>query len=423
MVFSRFEGLGIQEVLAGIVPLLFSFLFILYVSRKEPRLTKYFFVAFGIKLILLFINFFVFTLPDSGVGSDVGGFLHFASLASSDGLSSLFNSFTGFSSSQFHAWVAAIFYVILGESAFLFGSLSFFFSIVAIYCFWLLYSEIWKDKASLNTLLVAVLLPSVALYSVIPRYEAFMWSFILIGFLGVYKWSNHKSLNNFLLASVGFILAGMFHSPFHLAYAVFIGIIAAQQLRKFLVGVQHNKIFVSGFVFAAVFFAIAAWFVFGGLHIPKIGTFESIMLAENNENARLIGSSLRGDASYPEWTAPNSAIDYLWKPVIRGVYFLFSPFPWDIRSPIHLIGLLDAFIFMFLTYKVWRNRVFLLNNKGTRNIIIIIILLAIVYGLGVGNFGTGIRHKTKFIFVFLALAGPLFVKKSYLLKQKSASQL
>lgn len=55
MVFSRFEVLGIQEVLAGIVPLLFSFLFILYVSRKEPRLTKYFFCCLWNK-----INFIVY---------------------------------------------------------------------------------------------------------------------------------------------------------------------------------------------------------------------------------------------------------------------------------------------------------------------------------------------------------------------------
>jgi|26BtaG_2_1085354.scaffolds.fasta_scaffold03093_5 hypothetical protein len=419
MIYSKFEGLGVQEILAGSIPLLLSFLFVLYIFHKQPRLAIYFFIAYGVRLFLLIINFFVLTLPDSGQGSDVGRFLDFSHLASSDGFSSWVHYYTGFSSSYFHAWIAAFFYVVFGESAFLFGSLSFLFSIVSIYCFWLLYSAIWKDKASLNTVLVAVLLPSVALYSVIPRYEVFIWSFILIGFLGVYRWSNYKSLYNFLLTSFGFLLAGMFHSPFYLAYAVFIGIVAAQQLHKFFIGIQNNKLFLSGFMFAAVFCAIAGWFVFGGLDIPKIGTFESIMLAEDSsEGAGSIGSSLRGSASYPAWTAPNSAIDYLWKPMVRGVYFLFSPFPWDVRSAGHLIGLLDAFIFIFIAYKIWCNRKFLLDNKGTRNIIIIVALLAMVYGLGVGNFGTGVRHKTKFAFVLLALAGPLFVKRSYFLKQK-----
>lgn len=422
MVYSRFEGLGIQEVLAGSLPLLLSFVFILYVSRKEPRLARYFFIAYGVRFFLLIVNFFFFTLPDSGEGSDVGAFLNFSRLASSDGFSSLIDFFTGVSSSFFHAWIVAFFYAVFGESAFLFGSLSFFFSIVSIYCFWLLYSDIWKDKASLNTVLVAAFFPSVVLYSVIPRYEAFMWTFVLIGFLGVYRWSNYNSLNNFLLTSFGFLLAGMFHSPFYLAYAVFIGIIAVQQLRKFFIGIQRNKIFVSGFMFAAVFFAVAGWFVFGGLHIPKVGTFESLMLAENSsEGAKVFSSSVRGDASYPDWTVPGSAADYLWKPVVRGVYFLFSPFPWDVRAAIHLIGLLDALVFMFLVYKIWCNRKFLLSNKGARNIIIIIALLAIIYGLGVGNFGTGIRHRTKFAFILLALAGPLFVKRSYLSNKKEVS--
>ena len=414
MVFVGFESLEIQEILSGLIPIMFSFLFVLYVSYKKPYLSKFFLLAFFVKFVLLIINFFIYTLPDSGEGSDVVRFLEFSINASSDGFSSLFSSFPGISSSFFHAWIAAFFYILLGESAFLFGSLSFLFSMVSLYFFWLLYSEIWKGDASVNTFFIAIFLPSLALYSVIPRYEAFMWSFILIGFLGVYKWFNYNSLKGFLLASVGLLIAGMFHSPFFLAYIVFIGIIAVKKLYEFLLGVQNNKLFVSGFVFAAVFFTIVGWFIFGGLYIPKIGTFESLMFSENIDNAKLLGAaSLRGTANYPAWTAPSSIVDYLWKPIVRGVYFLFSPFPWDIKSAGHLIGLIDAFIYIYISYKVWCNRLFLLKNEGTRNIIIIIILLAMVYGLGVGNFGTGIRHRTKFLLVLLALAGPLLVKRKY----------
>lgn len=412
MVFHGFDNLGVQEVLSGLTILCFALLVVFLLSIKKPFLFKFFIIAFGVRLLLLVINFFFYTLPDSGAGSDVSGFLNYASLGASEGFSTFFNSFPGLSSSYFHSWIVSFFYIFLGESAFLFGAMSLLFSMFSIYFFWLLYHEIWGCKASLNSVLVVAILPTLALYSVIPRYEAFMWPFILIGFLGVCKWFKYRSFNGFLLSSLGFIVAGMFHSPFHLAYAFFIGMIAVIQLRMFFVGAQNGRLYLSGFLFATLFLSLLLWFVFGGLAIPKIGTFESLMLAEGNGEANSIGgNSIRGAASYPAWTAPSSPIDYLWKPIIRAGYFLFSPFPWDIRSTVHLIGLFDAFLYIFLVYKIWCNRSFLWSVKGGREIVIIVLFLSIIYGLGVGNFGTGVRHKTKFLCVLLALAGPLFVKK------------
>tara|TARA_Y200000002_G_scaffold339231_1_gene309093 strand:+ start:76 stop:237 length:162 start_codon:yes stop_codon:yes gene_type:complete len=42
----------------------------------------------------------------------------------------------------------------------------------------------------------------------------------------------------------------------------------------------------------------------------------------------------------------------------------------------------------------------------------LMILLAyiFVFGLGVGNFGTGIRHRSKFVIIFILLAAPLIKK-------------
>ena len=33
-----------------------------------------------------------------------------------------------------------------------------------------------------------------------------------------------------------------------------------------------------------------------------------------------------------------------------------------------------------------------------------------VFGIGVGNFGTGIRHRSKFVVLFILLAAPLLKK-------------
>ena len=52
--------------------------------------------------------------------------------------------------------------------------------------------------------------------------------------------------------------------------------------------------------------------------------------------------------------------------------------------------------------------------------IILILLLAylVVYGIGVGNFGTGIRHRSKFAIIFIILAAPLLPKIILNIKNK-----
>ena len=44
-----------------------------------------------------------------------------------------------------------------------------------------------------------------------------------------------------------------------------------------------------------------------------------------------------------------------------------------------------------------------------------------VFGIGVGNFGTGIRHRSKFAVIFILLAAPLL--KSFVFSKKKVNKL
>ena len=65
--------------------------------------------------------------------------------------------------------------------------------------------------------------------------------------------------------------------------------------------------------------------------------------------------SVVGTAAYPEWLIPRSTIELFYKVPLRGVYFLFSPFPWDVKELKHLIGLFDAFLFIYLISLIIKN--------------------------------------------------------------------
>lgn len=159
-------------------------------------------------------------------------------------------------------------------------------------------------------------------------------------------------------------------------------------------------------------------FLLGYYSIPKIGNFQNFgNMQKKNElkkieevliwkikKATRSSSTENSGASYPEWTIPKNNIELIYLSPLRILYFLYAPFPWDIKKPIHLIGLFDASFYLFLTYYTFRNRKELFNNPKTYFLILIFFVYILAYSFGVGNFGTGIRHRLKFIGILLALA-------------------
>ena len=92
------------------------------------------------------------------------------------------------------------------------------------------------------------------------------------------------------------------------------------------------------------------------------------------------------------------------------MYFIFSPFPWEIKKISHLFGIFDSVIFAILMFIVVRNRKVIWENLALRTITLVIASYFITFGLVVGNFGTAIRHRAKFIIVVILIIAPLLPK-------------
>jgi len=105
----------------------------------------------------------------------------------------------------------------------------------------------------------------------------------------------------------------------------------------------------------------------------------------------------------------------------RLIYFLFSPFIWDIRAINHLIGLVDGIMITFLFYWIIKGMVLKKLNKFVSILLIILIPLLITYSWGVGNFGTALRHRSKFIPIFIAIS-TIYVPKITLTKKSEVSK-
>jgi hypothetical protein len=92
------------------------------------------------------------------------------------------------------------------------------------------------------------------------------------------------------------------------------------------------------------------------------------------------------------------------------IYFLYSPFPWDIKQIKHLVGLLDSLFYIYLSICIFTNLKYLLKNPQTNFLIILLLIYIFIYSFGVGNFGTGIRHRLKIIGILIAIAAPKIKK-------------
>ena len=119
-------------------------------------------------------------------------------------------------------------------------------------------------------------------------------------------------------------------------------------------------------------------------------------------------SAVHGElgASFPKWTIPSDMTDFFPKVFIRIFYFLYSPFPWDIKRTVHIFGFIDVIFILYLTYGIWNNRIQIWQNPETRVLLLILLTFIFIYGVGSSNFGTSIRHKSKFIFIAICLIAP-----------------
>ena len=84
----------------------------------------------------------------------------------------------------------------------------------------------------------------------------------------------------------------------------------------------------------------------------------------------------------------------------------------------HLIGLFDAFLYIYLFILILKNFKTIWKNPALRIILLILGSYVMAFAVGVGNFGTGIRHRSKFAIMFILLVAPsikkLVIKKNRL---------
>jgi len=393
---------GLVPQVLGWIGFLLTALAVLVFSWRRRELRTILLVAFVLRMSAAIVHFYVVPLPD-GV-SDAVGYERVAWALGKNGLLYALEHYPGLYSSFFYSWLMSLIYSVVGRSLLLLQSLSVFVGVCGVVALWRLTLEVWDRRVARKAAWAMALFPTVIMYSALTMREVWFVLFILVGFIGVAKWTKLGGGRWAATALLGFFVATLFHGGAFVAFLGFVVVLAARAGRTLVSRIRHGRLSViAGLTIAALTVALAAY-VGSGLSVNKLGSAQQMV----SPKRWMLYFETRdhGEARYPEWTQPHSTSDLLWAVPLRAAYLLFSPFPWDIRKPAQLVGLFDGALYILLAILIWSERRTVWRNPSARVVLMLLVLLVVAYGVGTGNFGTALRHRAKLVAILIALAGP-----------------
>jgi len=388
--------------LIGFTSIALVCLIVFFIALKFQDISKIIFVGLILRILFILLGHYVFALPDST--ADAQTFEVTAWEIAKDGFFNLSSHYRG-PHPRFISWLIAIPYSMFGRSILMAQSLSLLVGIACIIIGWKLANKIWDKHAAKKVAWAIALFPSLVLYSVLVMREVYICFFIIVALHGICDWFKTESLRSIILAMIGFVGGVFFHGSISVGAIVFLLIIGYITFKKTFISFYRFHIDYKALM---IFFLIVLTFqlyISNKFQLSYLGNFKSssnidrIMSKADN--------ATRGNASWPEWLVINSKDEIFYKAPLRSLYFTFAPFPWDVKEAKHLIGMFDSFLYMYLAYLILRNLKNILKDPILRTILLILLCYIFVFGFGVGNFGTGIRHRAKFTIMFILLAGPL----------------
>lgn len=116
------------------------------------------------------------------------------------------------------------------------------------------------------------------------------------------------------------------------------------------------------------------------------------------------GSSYLGGVVFETW------LDVVAFLPIGAIYFLFTPFPWQVHNVLALAGAAENLLLFYpLTLAALPG---LVRSRDIDRVALALFLVvaALAYGLIEGNVGTALRHRAQFTWVIFLFAGPVLVE-------------
>lgn len=257
------------------------------------------------------------------------------------------------------------------------------------------------------SLIILSFFPISVINSGILLRENFIIFFILYSFNYFIKWFQSKNNFDYLISVVLLIPSIMLHSgTISILLGYFYGYIFYDRKKNrtyftwksflyFLVSIiivlfvnNYSDVFLSKFS-----------------KLDNVSDLADITVSGSGGSVYLTGVNIKGPISFVLFTP------------IKIIYFLGAPMPWNWRGSSDIISfVIDGSVYLYLIYSIFKNRKRVIErNYLLRFLSLSLISFLIVFGIGINNAGTAMRHRNKIFPLILILWTSL---KDQLYKEK-----
>lgn len=351
---------------------------------RSSKVFAYYLVGFGLRLaFLLWVQYFsdVYLLPNAGIDEYT---FYYNAMSCIHG-----NAVDSYSS------VVAFEAKYVGLSMLGLRSVNLLLSMQALVIFSRILNVVGvSDHAYQRTMLFACLLPSYALISVLLLRESLIILLYVISLYFFVKWWKRISPISIILAVGTGYVASLLHSgSVVLTMGEILVFVFTQRYRDHFEFRLDAKRF---FGLLVVMFVMLAFVnVFGS----------SLGIDSINDIYEASDVRVDGGAAYNATLIPIGGIaGIILNSPFHALYFLGSPFPWQWRSfgDVFAFSMSAVFYLAVLIAAVKTMK----KENGTdllHALLVLAIIAMIVFGWGVSNAGTALRHRDKMIFVYLLM--------------------
>lgn len=368
--------------------------------------------AWAFRFSLLWMDYFgIFQVP----GSDSIAFTRHARYLMELPWPEMWSLYDATSAFNGYAWYGALIMRVVGFHELIMPTLNLLAGSIGLVFACRIIQQMWGWKAAKIAVWILAFYPFAAFNSAIALREEFAIAAFVVGLYYLLRWVRNQSYFGVMVAGIFFGIATSIHPGF---IGAFVGMALFMGMRSFRAlvvlgrgrGIAPRELLNAMASVGGLAVLLGIIFIGGGLHLGKGITVggeagdEALVEAIESRFQR----DARGGSAYPSFLVTGDPFSQPWLILGRMFYFHFSPFPWDIRSSRHVLGLVSSLLYIFLFYRIFRGWPELKKRPEHEMMVFMFIGLTFVFAVGVTNIGTAIRHKTKFIILVLAMAASSF---------------
>lgn len=378
----------------SILFIVFGFVVIYTANHRNPSMFLLLFLVYILRCFLAYWDVYVSGLP--GTGTDT---VYFDFLGNQWRITSIADIFQYIGlGSQLYGWFVSIIYSITDSDRFVAQWFNVILSILAIKYLYLTAVMLTSRKVALLIAWIFAFWPTYILFSTILLRESWVIFCLVAAVFHLVKWQVGEATKNLVYCSLYLALGMAFHSGLILGLVSLPLIIALTRKNK-------KRPFGSGrkgieLVFSIACLVVALSFGIGAQKFSRSTDLSASTIFERQSK------SARDRTAYLSDVEGTSYLKLVAQTPLRIGYFLLKPFPWDIQIFLDLIGFVDATIFLFLCYIIYKRIRRKSIERNEYMILVLGLLITITLAAATSNYGTAVRHRAKVLPFFLLLGVP-----------------